>query len=117
MSFIDWWVPDTPLEDGETERTSLLANHSRGGIAVGGKLVITNRRLVFRPGRVDRKLGAKVWSVPLAHITEIGKRKRTWNPFDGGLRTRLRIVTHDGAEHLFVVNGLDDVIATLQQLR
>lgn len=117
MSVVAWWVPDTPLEPGEIERHALLANHSVDWRAVGGKLVITDRRLIFRPNRVDRRLGGEVWTVPLGHIADVGARQRTWHPFNGGLRKRLRIVTTDGAEHLFVVNGLDGVIAKIQALR
>lgn len=114
---MSWWVPDTPLEPGEVERHAVLANHSVGWRAVGGKLVVTDRRLVFRPNRVDRELGGGLWSVPLGQIVEIGRRRPTFHPFNGGLRSRLRIVTADGAEHLFVVNRLDREIETLQALR
>jgi hypothetical protein len=117
MSFIDWWVPPTPLEPGETEVLAILANKCDAWRAVGGKLVATERRVIFRPGRVDRALGSREWSVPHTRIAEIGSSPRTWNPFNGGLRTRLRLVTDDRAEHLFVVNRLDEQIARLQQLR
>lgn len=117
MTFLDWWVPPTPLDAGETERFTILANRSSANATAGGTLVATDRRLMFRPSRIDRAFGGKVWSVPFARITEYGKRARTWHPFNGGLRTRLRVVTDDQAEHLFVVNGLDDVIAKLQALR
>jgi hypothetical protein len=117
MSFEDWWVPKAELDAsaGETSVASWLANHTDSPwTTIGGKLELTDRRLIFRPGRADRALGSKIWSVPLAAITEVGRHARTWNPFDGGLRTRLRVVTRDGKTHLFVVNGLDAVIAKIR---
>ncbi len=117
MAFLDWWVPHVPLEPGEVEQLALLANHSVGWRAVGGKLVVTDRRLVFRPNRVDRGLGGKVWTAPLGAILEVGRKPPTFGLFNGGLRSRLRIVTSDGAEHLFVVDGLAAQIARIQALR
>jgi hypothetical protein len=118
MGVADWWVPKVDLEDGESSRANWMANFTDGPWnTIGGKLELTDRRLVFRPGRADRALGSKVWSVPLAEITELGRVPRTWNPFDGGLRTRLRVSTRDGAVHLFVVSSLDKVIAALDEAR
>lgn len=118
MSLEDWWVPKAELEAGETSTATWMANFTASSwSAVGGKLELTDRRLIFRPGRVDRALGSKAWSVPLTAVTELGRVKRTWNPWNGGLRTRLRVTTRDGAAHLFVVNGLDRVIAAIEQAR
>ncbi len=117
MAFLDWWVPDGPLPDGETERLGVLANlRSSRWRALGGRLIATERRLIFRPNRVDRALGARVWSVAFIAIREVGRRGPTGNPFDGGLRTRLRVVTADGEEHLFVVNGLARVVEQVRGL-
>jgi len=118
MGFVDWWIPKADLEAGETTRTTWLANHALTRLmTVGGKLELTDRRLVFRPGRVDRRLGARVWSVPLDAIIEVGRAPRTWNPLDGGLRVRLRVATRDGASYLFVVNRLDAVIQEIEAAR
>ncbi len=117
MAFVDWWVPQTPLEAGEVEHLAILANHSVGWRAIGGKLVATDGRLMFRPNRVDRGLGGKVWTAPLAQIVGLGKKPRTYHPFNGGLRTRLSVVTSDAVEHLFVINRLDEHLARLHALR
>ena len=117
MSFTDWWVPVEPLPDSEPERLSALANLTVSTWrAVGGRLIATDARLVFWPNRVDAALGGRAWQVRFADVREVGRRAPTWNPLDGGLRSRLRIVTRDGAEHLFVVNGLARVIEQIGAL-
>ncbi|MBK9034709.1 MAG: hypothetical protein IPL61_26160 [Myxococcales bacterium] len=117
MGFTDWWIPGAELEAGEVVSATWLANHSSANSSAGGKLELTDRRLRFRPSRVDRALGSRVWSVPFAALTEVGRAPRTWHPFNGGLRTRLRLATTDGAVHLFVVNGLARVIAAIDDAR
>ncbi|MCA9678402.1 MAG: hypothetical protein KC464_25475 [Myxococcales bacterium] len=118
MGFDAWWVPDVPLDDGEQVALEILANHTVSRWrAVGGKLALTDRRLRFRPNRVDRSLGGEVWSVPLDQIADVGRQPRTWNLFDGGLRTRLRVTTRDGAAHLFVVNRLGRVVDAIAAAR
>jgi hypothetical protein len=37
------------------------------------------------------------------------------SPFDSGMRKRLRVVIADGERHLFVVGGLDAVVAELKK--
>ena len=53
--------------------------------------------------------------VALTDVVEVGAEPRSGNPFDGGLRTRLRVVLADGQRHLFVVSGLKGVIAALSE--
>ena len=112
MSFAKWWVPAAELDDGESEIWSVLANHSVSAWrAVGGKLVATQSRLVFTPNRIDRALKGRVWAVPLDSIKAVDRKGPTGGLFNGGLRSRMRIVTNDGTEHLFVVNKLNDIIS------
>ena len=114
---LDWWAPVAPLAADEPVLLEVMANlrTSRWRV-VGGRLRLTPRQLRFDPNRADCATGATVWSVPLADVREVGRRGLTGNPFDGGLRTRLRVVTRDGAEHLFVVNRLTLVQAQVAQV-
>jgi hypothetical protein len=89
-------------------------NHTEGGTARGGMLTVDAGRFTFTPHRMDRALGGASIDVPLTEIAEVGAEPRTWRPFDGGMRTRLRVVLADGERHLFVLNGLQEVIAHLQ---
>jgi hypothetical protein len=116
VSLDTWWIPDDGT--GAAPAAAWLANYKVGRFrAAGGKLELYAGALRFRPNRVDRALGSRLWSVPLAAVTEVGAAPRTWNLFDGGLRVRLRVVTRDGGEHLFVVNGLRAVIAAIDAAR
>jgi hypothetical protein len=90
------------------------ANHTEGRIARGGMLVVEDGRFAFTAHRVDRALGGASIDVPLREVVEVGAEPRTWRPFDGGMRTRLRVVLASGERHLFVVNGLPALIAQLQ---
>ncbi|HTE49654.1 MAG TPA: hypothetical protein VK698_02190 [Kofleriaceae bacterium] len=117
MAFLDWWVPEESSPSGEVERLTALANFSVSAWrAVGGRLIATDRTLLFRPTRLERKLGQRVWRAPLSSIRAVGKKPPTGGLFNGGLRTRLRVVTQDDVEHLFVVNKLDALVTQLDAL-
>lgn len=94
------------------------ANHTEGGTARGGWIWLTDQRLLFAPHALDAGLGAARVEIPLAQIASVGKEPAGCGPgawFSGGLRARLRLETADGTRHLFVVNGLDTVIARIEQ--
>jgi hypothetical protein len=76
--------------------------------AVGGQLALEEDRLEFRPHGFDRALAGKGWSVPLTSIRSVGTEPRGMNPFNGALRTRLRVEAEDGSVELFVVGDLDE---------
>lgn len=116
MGFEEWWVPSGALADGERELRSWLANHSVGWRAVGGKLVATDRRLIFSPNIMDARMGGRTWSLPLEQMAQLGTRSPTFHPFNGGMMTRLKITTRDGGEHLFVVSNPEGVAAELHAL-
>jgi hypothetical protein len=90
------------------------ANHTEGRVARGGMLAVDEGRLTFTPHRLERTLGVATLDVPLTDVVEVGAEPRTWSPFDGGMRTRLRVVLASGERHLFVLNGLEAVIHHLQ---
>jgi hypothetical protein len=94
----------------------MRANRTQGNRAVGGHLVISPARIAFEPNRYDRERGGEPWSTSLADVVAIGKKRRTWNPSDGGIRTRLELEMRDGHSELFVVAHLDKVIAELNRL-
>lgn len=84
--------------------------------AVGGKLHVTDQRLVFLPQGFDKSLAGKDWSAALSSIREVGEAPM--NPrhfFGGGLRKRLRVSLADGGEELFVVGKLGEVVEELRQ--
>jgi hypothetical protein len=98
-----------------TDGLRIRANRTQGERAVGGHLALSSSRVAFEPHRYDRERGGEAWSAPLGDIAAIGKKKRTWNPTDGGFRTRLELVMRDGHSELFVVPHLDRVVAELNR--
>lgn len=104
------------LFQGEQVVMTKSANFSQNPQrAVGGKLWLTNRRVLFAPHGFDRALAGESVEIPLARVAEVGKEPVNLRHFfGGGIRARLRIATVDGAVYLFVVNGLHAVIAQIR---
>ncbi len=71
----------------------------------GGRLFVTDRRVLFQPNRIDVGLGRKVWECPLEGVTAVETVGRDAQLFAGGPRKRLGIKTADG-EEVFVVDRL-----------
>jgi hypothetical protein len=61
-------TPVFPLQPGEILLREIVANHFLGGEARGGKLLVTTRRLGFRPHRFNVQL--TTWSVPLESVRD-----------------------------------------------
>ncbi|MFO7755746.1 MAG: GRAM domain-containing protein [Bacteroidales bacterium] len=74
--------------------------------AVGGKLVLTDKRLIFSPHRYNLQRGQE--SIDLKDIKEIVPRK-TAKIADNGLR----VITLDNAEYDFTVNNREEWIRQL----
>jgi hypothetical protein len=107
-----WWLKSVDAQPQEEVVWSQGANRIQpSGRAVGGKLFLTDRRLVFCPHWVDGATGGKTWDVGLVEVTAVGTAAK------GGRRERLRIKLADGEEQLFVVNRLADVVSTLEAAR
>jgi len=89
------------------------ANMTTGSIARGGKLVFDGEHLRFGNHGLDRAItGDADWSTTLSEIERADLAKGSLSPremFSGGVRSRLRIVTRDGQERLFVVSGAKEL--------
>ncbi|MFF0544723.1 hypothetical protein ACWEVD_12350 [Nocardia thailandica] len=107
------WISDPAFDAAEKVVWRQLANRTQGKRAVGGRLYLTSRRLLFTPNRLDAATGGRRWEVPLEQVRGLGRENPDGGLFSGGLRTRLRVDTDTGAE-LFVVGEVDEVIAVLQ---
>lgn len=110
------WIGNPGLGPSETVRWQKLANRTQGSRAVGGRLYLTESRLLFVPTHLDSITGGKRWELPLAQLRSVGRQDADGGLFSGGLRTRLRLDTDAGTE-LFVVNDIDEVIAELDAAR
>lgn len=92
------------------------ANRFQGSRGIGGKLFLTNRRLLFNPQLVDGAIGGKRWFTPLDQVSEVTvepKGSGKAGKLGGGLRDRLKLVLRNGEEELFVVNKVDEVVDRL----
>ena len=102
-----WFVKEPELDPGEQVVTTKAANRAQGKRSVGGRLTVTDRRLIFMPNVIDSILAGRAWSIPKADVAGVGAAP--------GMRKRLRVRTSDGGEELFVVNGLDEFVSQLTQ--
>jgi hypothetical protein len=96
---------------------SRRGNHSVGRRAVGGKLYLNDRRLLFRPHVFERRLFfGREWSAQRAELAGFFLQPRSGgNPFDGPLRSRLRVALRQGRLQLFVVPKPDLVARELSE--
>jgi hypothetical protein len=109
-----WWLRGQPAEEGETVEWSQLANRSQSrNRAVGGKLFLTDRRLLFCPHWVDAAFGGKTWNCGRAQVRAVGTEPKSGG-LGGGMRDRLRIEVAGGGVELFVVKDLDRVVDNLR---
>ncbi len=111
-----WWLASLEAMPGEKVLFSVLANRRQSSQrAVGGKLFITNLRVIFIPHLFDSATGGEQMTFPLQDLHEIGTQPSGGDFFGGGMRDRLRLVHRSGME-LFVVNKLPVVIENIERL-
>jgi len=110
----EWWLRGQAAEDGETVEWSKLANRSQSrNRAVGGKLYLTDRRLLFCPHWIDAAFGGRTWNCERSQVQAIGTEPKSGG-LGGGMRDRLRIEVVGGDAELFVVKDLDAIVEHLR---
>ena len=85
----------------------IAANYFRGKMAVGGRVTFGESALTFHPHLFN--LSHKDETIAYADMQTVGGRDTLGLVSNGVL-----IVTKDGTEHKFVVNGRDKVVEFLQ---
>lgn len=112
MSF---WFAHPKFEIGEAIRWESSAGRTLNRwITSGGRLVITNRRVLFQPNRFDALTGKRPWECPLASVKGVQTVDRDPSVLAGGMRERLGIQTTDGVE-VFVVNNAATKVTELRK--
>lgn len=96
------------LDDNELVEIEGPANLFRGMEGVGGKLFLTNKKVIFKSHKINIQKGQT--DIEYNNITEIIKRK-TAKIINNGIR----IKTNDGKEFDFVVNDRDKWIEELNE--
>jgi hypothetical protein len=107
-------MPPPALEPNEREIATYRANRTQGSRAIGGHLLLTDRRVVFYPHKVDSATGARNWESALESISDVSMSDRGRNPLNGSLRRRLKISCRDVNEHFVVSNGAA-IVEAIQQ--
>jgi hypothetical protein len=96
------------LLNDEIIEEEIFANLFRGLEGVGGKIFLTNQRLVFKSHSLNIQKGQT--NIVYLDIDSIHKRK-TAKLVDNGIK----IITKEGTEYNFVVNDRDAVLKKIQQ--
>ena len=96
------------LTDNETVEIEGPANLFRGIEGVGGKLFLTNKKVIFKSHKINIQNGQT--DIEYNDIAEIIKRK-TAKLIDNGIRVK----TNEGKEFDFVVNDRDKWIEELNE--
>jgi len=86
------------------------ANHFRGLEAVGGKLALTDKRIVFKSHKLNIQNHQQ--SFELGHLESIQATK-TWKLFNNGLSLQLA----NQEVHRFVVDAADEWVAMIEKQR
>jgi hypothetical protein len=88
---------------------------TQGRSTKGGRLLITNHRVLFFPRALDRWFGARPLAVPRSAVASVEVAARTGGLLDGGVRRRLTIRLRDGTDHFFVVNRVEILAAEIRR--
>lgn len=100
MRFLDIFFDDidSKLESDESIVMQDSANLLRKAISVGGKLTLTNNRLIFQPHKINFDRSDE--TIDLETIKGV-KKVKTFDIFD----TSLRITTDEEDEFKFILNA------------
>jgi hypothetical protein len=109
-----WWLPKPNLEQGERLIWSVSGNRMQGPRPVGGRLFVTDRRVIFAPNLGEKLLKGKRWEFPRSAIEALTISGQGRDLSEGGLRRRITITTVDG-EHSFLIAHADRVVTHLRE--
>jgi hypothetical protein len=77
---------------------------------------VTTSDLMFVSGKLNgRYKDSGALRVRLADIATVGVQERTWEPYTGGFRRRLRVALRNGDVRLFVAKDPERVVCELEQ--
>jgi hypothetical protein len=68
---MSWWVPPAATGPDELVLFEALANNFIGGRAIGGRVTITDERLLFTPNRIDGLTGGRPLAVERRDISRV----------------------------------------------
>ena len=100
----------TPQSQSEDEQIlmDVGANFFRGIEAVGGRLKITTKRLVFSSHLINVQFGTT--EIPINNIEHLEKARTL-----GLVNNQMIVVLKSGVKYKFVINNRDDVINIIEK--
>src|SRR4051794_7956511 len=90
------WFPSADIATDEKVRYTAVGNSFQGRRLIGGQVVITDKRLLFVPNRLDSITGGRRRSIPLSdirdvHTLEPGHQAVRKRGFGAALRPQIEI--------------------------
>ena len=113
-----WWMASYPLPEDEALLEKYPANYfASEGRPLGGRLYLTDQRVVFLPHRLDSLLGGSSTDIPFESINGIYRETAADrdNP-ESPIPDRLEIQELSGESHLFVLSDLDGALLRTREL-
>ncbi|TYL36335.1 hypothetical protein CV102_23030 [Natronococcus pandeyae] len=111
-----WWVASHDRNPDEETVDAYHVNYLRSDRRpLGGKLYVTDQRLLFSPHLVDSVLGGEKVGIDVAdveRVTGVAAADRD----DGPPADSLRVELIDGTHESFVVSELEDAIDTVRRV-
>lgn len=88
-------VQEPAFEEGEEVRWEARANRFQQRFrSIGGRIYLTDRRLVFAPNKFEKKIAGRAWSARLVDLDRA---------FVQGPMKTVRVVAKDGETQRFVI--------------
>lgn len=94
-----------------------FANRTQGMRAVGGKLIVSESKITFRPNWIEFHLGGMGIEIEIASIKSVvlvDAKYSILNIFSGGWRKRLAIFTLSNNIEYFVLNNPKYVLERIE---
>ncbi|MDS0476187.1 GRAM domain-containing protein [Natrinema sp. 1APR25-10V2] len=115
-----WWVTSQEFRSGEELIGAFYANYMRSGARpLGGKLYLTDQRLLFSPHLLDSALGGEPMWIDLEDIERVTDAEPRAEPAESehdDSPAKLHVELTDSTRESFVVSDLDDAIEEIAML-
>ena len=113
------WFPSADIATDEKIRYTAVGNSFQDRRLIGGKVIVTDQRLLFVPNRLDGITGGQHHSIRLGDIRDVqtlepGRRAVKKRGFGAALRPQIEIDIGAEAKLVVTVNDPDGLLRTLQ---
>lgn len=114
-----WWFRSVRLAVGERLVYQAAANGFQGVRVVGGRLHVSDRRIIFLPNRLDSVTWGKEWEIPRSDVIDVevlkpGPRAVKQRGFGAAFRRQVAIKFIGGA-YVITVRDADALLEKLAE--